>query len=107
MYKVFIDTTKRENRRVILYKDAEELDSSAGSIDIVSEIQKLLDKHKLSVREIDEFEANPGPGSFTGIKVGVTIANTLNWALGKKKLSELQQPEYGGEPNISTSTGGN
>ncbi len=101
MFKIFIDTTERENRQVILYKDAEILDKVTGPIDIVTEIKKLLEKHNLTVKDISEFKANPGPGSFTGIKIGITISNVLNWALGKKTISELQQPEYGGEPNIT------
>ena len=47
------------------------------------------------------YDVNKGPGSFTGIKIGVTIANVLNWALGKKKISELVVPDYGREPNIT------
>ena len=50
--------------------------------------------------DIDVIKANPGPGSFTGLKIGVTVANILNWALGKKKFSEMMLPEYGSEPNI-------
>ena len=101
MYKITIDTTNRDNRQVTLYKDAVVMDEVAGVVDVVSEIQKLLQKHKLNIKDIDEFKANPGPGSFTGIKIGITIANVLNWALGKKKITDLQQPEYGGEPNVT------
>jgi tRNA threonylcarbamoyladenosine biosynthesis protein TsaB len=101
MYKIFIDTTQRENRKVILYKDAEVMEEISGALDIVSDTQKLLKKYNLSVKDIDEFKANPGPGSFTGIKIGITIANVLNWALGKKSVGVLQKPEYGGEPNVT------
>ncbi|MBI4057775.1 hypothetical protein HY405_00415 [Candidatus Microgenomates bacterium] len=45
-------------------------------------LSKMLKKHKLSFRDIRAIEVNPGPGSFTGIRVGVAVANTLGWALG-------------------------
>ena len=56
---------------------------------------------KLKAKDITEYESNPGPGSFTGLKIGTTIANVFNWALGKKKINELALPEYGREPNIT------
>src|SRR5258708_2290268 len=44
-------------------------------------IDKILKKHKLTVRDINNIEVNAGPGSFTGIRVGVSIANALSYAL--------------------------
>jgi tRNA threonylcarbamoyl adenosine modification protein YeaZ len=34
--------------------------------------------------EVEVWAADLGPGSFTGVKVGVTLAKTLAYALGKK-----------------------
>ena len=101
MKKVLIDTTKRYEKSVELVVDGNTVIREFGDIDIVGSIQKILDKNNLPIDNIDEITANPGPGSFTGIKVGVTIANVLNWALGKKKVGELQVPEYGREPIIT------
>jgi tRNA A37 threonylcarbamoyladenosine modification protein TsaB len=101
MYKILIDTTKRYEKSVRLMKNGKELEKITGDIDIVASIHKLLEKTGLEIGDIKEVSANPGPGSFTGIKVGITIANVINWALGKKKLAELQKPEYGREPNIT------
>jgi len=41
--------------------------------------------------DVTEIEVNLGPGSFTGLKIGVAIANTLSFALdipvnGQRKL---------------------
>jgi tRNA A37 threonylcarbamoyladenosine modification protein TsaB len=104
-YKVLIDTADRNNRVVTLLKlgdgDQKEMERCVGQIDVVVTIKSVLDKHKLIPSDISEFVANPGPGSFTGLKIGVTVSNTLNWVLGRKRVDELVAPVYGAEPNIS------
>lgn len=54
-------------------------------------IDKILRKHKLTVGHVNAIEVNTGPGSFTGLRVGVAVANTLGWIFkvpvnGKKQL---------------------
>lgn len=44
-------------------------------------VEKLLEEHKLTLQDITAIEVNPGPGSFTGVRVGVAIANTLGFLL--------------------------
>ena len=44
-------------------------------------IDKLLSKHKLKLAEITSIEVNIGPGSFTGLRVGIAIANALGFLL--------------------------
>jgi hypothetical protein len=100
MYKIYIDTTERFQKKVTLKKDGVEVDFLEGDIDIVTAIKKILVKNNLKPENIDEFIPNPGPGSFTGIKIGVTVANVLNWVLGKKEMDELVEPQYGKLPNI-------
>ena len=105
LYKIFIDAADRNNSVVILFKIEKgietEVSRKSGQIDLVDSVQKLLAENSLKIKDINEFKSNPGPGSFTGLKMGVTVVNTLNWALGKKKITELDYPEYGREPNIS------
>ncbi|MBD3365954.1 hypothetical protein GF360_01270 [candidate division WWE3 bacterium] len=100
MFKIYIDTTSRYEKSVILFKDGQEVTRVEGDIDIVASISRVLEENKLSLEDISEIEPNPGPGSFTGIKIGIVIANVLNWISGKKDLEELADPFYGGEPNI-------
>lgn len=100
MYKISIDTAERYKKSVKLVKDKEVLGEKIGDIDITASIKGLLEENNLSINEIDEFVANPGPGSFTGLKIGVTVVNVLNKFLGKKSLEELTYPDYGSEPNI-------
>lgn len=104
-YKIYIDTAQRDAKSVRLVKVLdgveEELGNDTGDIDVNTSIKNLLGKNNLVLQDISEFVPNLGPGSFTGLKIGVTISNLFNWLLGRKKLDELSVPEYGGEPNIS------
>lgn len=100
MHRLYIDTTQRYKKSVILFKGKKELDRREGDIDIVTEIKNILQNNNLNINQISDIEANPGPGSFTGIKIGITIANVLNWVLKKKKIEDLQLPKYGSKPNI-------
>ena len=97
LYKIKIDTADRNEQSVSLFEGEVVIDEVRGSLDIVSEIKKILDKNKISIDDVVDFDANPGPGSFTGIKKGITVANVLNWALG---IQKEVRPQYGSEPNI-------
>ncbi len=44
-------------------------------------ISEILKKEGKKIKEIKEIEVNTGPGSFTGLRVGVSVANALGWAL--------------------------
>lgn len=99
MHKIYIDSTDRLIKSVSLYKNEDLLDGISGEIDIVPSINNLLKRNSLNIKQV-KFEANPGPGSFTGIKIGLTIVNTLNWFLHKQQVKDLQKPEYGASPNI-------
>lgn len=100
MYKIYVNTSDRHKQFAHLLKDGKVIGEIENGVDPVVMVRELLQRAKLTPADISEFEANPGPGSFTGLKIGVTAINVLNWALGRKKASELQMPEYGSEPNI-------
>jgi tRNA threonylcarbamoyladenosine biosynthesis protein TsaB len=61
-------------------------------------IEKLLKEHKLEMKDLSGITVNPGPGSFTGLRVGITIANTLGHLLkipiNGRKVGEMVEPEY-------------
>lgn len=44
-------------------------------------IEKILSKHNLKLKDLNEIKINTGPGSFTGLRVGVSVANALSFAL--------------------------
>ena len=49
--------------------------------EILHNIQKLLKKSQKKLENIDAIFVNQGPGSYTGTRVGITIASTLGWSL--------------------------
>lgn len=61
-------------------------------------IEKILRKHNLKLSDIGKIEVNRGPGSFTGLRVGLAITNTLSFFLGirvnDKRIGEIEMPEY-------------
>ncbi len=59
---------------------------------LFGEIERLLARHALSLNQIDVFAAASGPGSFTGVRVGLTAAKGLAEATGRKvvAVSNLQ-----------------
>jgi len=50
-------------------------------------IQSLLDKVGLSAADMDAFSASIGPGSFTGLRIGVTTVKAMAFAAGKPVIS--------------------
>lgn len=42
-------------------------------------IDKILKKHSLTPQDIQEIKINPGPGSFTGLRIGLAIANAFSF----------------------------
>ncbi|HZJ18074.1 MAG TPA: tRNA (adenosine(37)-N6)-threonylcarbamoyltransferase complex dimerization subunit type 1 TsaB, partial [Patescibacteria group bacterium] len=61
-------------------------------------IEEILRKHNLFLQDISRIKVNTGPGSFTGLRVGISIANALGVFLGipinNKKIGELEEPKY-------------
>lgn len=50
---------------------------------LMKEIINILNKANLSINDVDSVVVLNGPGSFTGVRVGVTIAKTISWVLSK------------------------
>ena len=48
---------------------------------ILPMIDEILKKHEVKLENISEIQVNVGPGSFTGLRVGLAIANALSFAL--------------------------
>ncbi len=49
---------------------------------LVSEVQTLLRQHEIKPAQVDIVATSVGPGSFTGLRVGVVFAKTFSFATG-------------------------
>lgn len=103
MKKLIIDT--RDNKRVIARleddgKIFEEVSTSENRYpeSILLLIERACTKAEITIQDIDEIRVEEGPGSYTGLKVGASVANALGFSLEKKvngkKLGELVTPKY-------------
>jgi len=81
MKTLFIDSTYdlkvglvRDKKVTIIcsYKDKAD--------DLLALIDKLFEKTESSLSEVDSIAVNVGPGSFTGIRVGVSVAKGLGFS---------------------------
>ncbi|HSD99008.1 MAG TPA: tRNA (adenosine(37)-N6)-threonylcarbamoyltransferase complex dimerization subunit type 1 TsaB [Patescibacteria group bacterium] len=87
MNTLFIDTTSNAEivvRLVLDDKTFEEkiaIQNNRAQV-VLPTIEKLLKQQGLKVQDIEKVEINPGPGSFTGVRVGSAIANALIFSLG-------------------------
>lgn len=80
--KVYFDTSNKDN--LIVRLGGEEFVHPSKNLTsqyLLPFLQKLLTEKGLTFKDITLIEVNPGPGSFTGIRVGASIAQTLGWSL--------------------------
>ena len=47
------------------------------SVQLIGRLSELLGRHGLEASDLDEVYVSLGPGSFTGLRVGITVARTL------------------------------
>ena len=94
-----INTKDRNRISVSLKKDGKVVKSLSkenkyGSQVLLPLIDKILKTENLKYEDLKGIEVDTGPGSFTGLRVGVSVANALGFALGipvnsKKSETEL------------------
>ncbi|MFJ7732738.1 tRNA (adenosine(37)-N6)-threonylcarbamoyltransferase complex dimerization subunit type 1 TsaB [Lysinibacillus sp. NPDC097231] len=53
------------------------------SVGAMPAVEELLKKAGIKSGELDAIAVSEGPGSYTGVRIGVTIAKTLAWTLKK------------------------
>ena len=85
-----IDTS--DNRRTVVGLDESKLIKAyelPSQQDVLGTIDELLRREKKSLKDITEIEVNLGPGAFTSLRVGISVANALGWAL---KIPVLDKP---------------
>lgn len=94
------------------------------SLTILEKITELLKRINMSFQQLEGVVGYEGPGSFTGLRIGLTVANTLAYGLripvvgsraeawiadgvGRLMRGENQKialPHYDREPNITKPT---
>lgn len=80
-YDLFLDTTNNYCYVAIYFADKKiaeiKLRVNKNVTDLITDaIKSLFSKSKLGYKDISNIYLNIGPGSFTGIKVGIVIAKT-------------------------------
>ena len=69
---------------------------------MIVELNKLLEKHNIQKEDIKEVIVAKGPGSYTGVRIAITIAKTIAVALDAKlyAVSSLRVQKDGVRPSI-------
>lgn len=69
---------------------------------MIVELNKLLEKHNIQKEDIKEVIVAKGPGSYTGVRIAITIAKTIAVALDAKlyAVSSLRVQKDGASPSI-------
>lgn len=83
---LYINTNDSKLVRVALKKDARVISQLSevnqyGSQVLLLLIIKILKKNTLNFKDLSGIEVETGPGSFTGLKVGASVAQALGYAL--------------------------
>lgn len=125
--KIFLDTSSSVCN-LILKDDNSAYQSSWDSgrdlaRGLLAFIKNQLEKHNKQFSDIDYIGVKSGPGSFTGLRIGLTVANTLadlnsipivsgrgpdwikqvEYKIDEQKNEKIVMPFYNSEPNITIS----
>lgn len=119
--------TDKPQAEVGLFDDDKQLDYEVWaahkelSLTILQRIKELLKRNDKSFDDLEGVVAFKGPGSFTGLRIGLTVANTLGYGLripvigseaeawiqdgierlAKGENEKIALPKYGRKPNVT------
>jgi tRNA threonylcarbamoyladenosine biosynthesis protein TsaB len=87
-----IDTTSEYGSLALCDRDRVIEEVSIHSPDgfahvVFQELLDLLARNSVRIAEIDRYAAASGPGSFTGVRIGLALAKGLAFATGKKVVA--------------------
>lgn len=91
MISLFIDTSSF-NLLVYLLKDDKVINFcklekiKSHSTLVLPEIKRRLNEANIKINDIDNIYVVNGPGSFTGLRIGVTIAKIIGYTLNKRVI---------------------
>ncbi|MDD4289861.1 MAG: tRNA (adenosine(37)-N6)-threonylcarbamoyltransferase complex dimerization subunit type 1 TsaB [Patescibacteria group bacterium] len=94
---LYIDTTKREFIKLALIKKQEifllnKKVETKQSENLLKLLDNFLKVKKLKLKNLKRIIVNTGPGSFTSVRLGVILANTLLYSL-KVPVAGVSQKE--------------
>jgi len=87
MFSMFLIIDTIDKKCEVAIYDGRDIDSQKWQwrkdtgTEVLQNIQKLLKKRHKTLQNISTIIVNQGPGSYTGTRVGITIANSLGWSL--------------------------
>ena len=104
MYQLLLDSSNKY-LSVGLSKDGKVVDKifyeawQRQSEMMVTEVDNILNRNNLKKEDLDAVVVGVGPGSYTGVRIGVTIAKTIAYSLhiklyAKSSLSLLKHREF-------------
>ena len=107
MFTILLDSSDR-SLTVGLGKDDKLLKSisyeawQSQSEHMIPELDALLNEFNVSIYDIDSVVVAVGPGSYTGVRISITIAKTIAAALNVKiyTISSLRCQKDGDKPSI-------
>lgn len=106
MITLTIDTTNNTKTVISLLVDGKKDTiikevKARSSQETLPMIDEILAKHHVTLQDLTNIEVSAGPGSFTGTRVGVAIANALAFTLripvngtSIEKGKTLVEPRY-------------
>jgi len=59
----------------------ENISEKSHSTHLIPLLETILNDNKLDIKDINEIIVVNGPGSFTGVRLGITVAKTLSYTL--------------------------
>ncbi len=74
-----------QDGKLLGYRETTEANSHARLLTTM--IDELLSEHKISYQQIEAVAVSSGPGSYTGLRIGVSVAKGLCYALNLPLLS--------------------
>ena len=89
MYILSVETSAKcasaailRDGKIVDFRTAD--DKYKHAMTVVPLISELLEQNGLSLRDIDCYAVAVGPGSFTGIRIGITVIDALSYVNRKK-----------------------
>lgn len=58
---------------------------------LLTKIRDVLAEHELTLQNVQGIACYEGPGSFTGLRIGLTVANALAYGLQVPIISEMSE----------------